>query len=391
MVDPIYQKTMNYKDAYNNAISEYLGVSQKQIHTYWKGRVALYTALKAMGIGPGDEVLLPAFTCVVVPNAILYIGATPIYVDIDKETLCASTASIEAKITPKTKCILIQNMLGMSFEVDELVTLAKKNGIYTIEDCTHGFGGSYMGVANGLKTDCAFFSSQWNKPFSTGIGGILYIKNETLMEPVQVLNTELKAPSLKNVLILRFLIFARTYILKKWSYWFLLRMYRKLSTMGLVVGSSSKEEIEGIDEPSNYFMASSNLQAKKGINALKKLEDVLLKRKSNGRILNEWMVSHNKYHLSEQLIKNHSFLKFPVLVKDRELFLKAAENQKIPMGDWFTSPLHPVQGDLSSWKLTASEFPNACEISRQIVNLPTDINPMDSLIQFLEKHKNELL
>jgi len=61
------------------------------------------------------------------------------------------------------------------------------------------------------------------------------------------------------------------------------------------------------------------------------------------------------------------------------------------MGDWFTSPLHPVQDDLSQWKLNVSEFPIAQEVSRQIVNLPTDINHMDSLMRFLEKHKNELL
>ena len=84
-------------------------------------------------------------------------------------------------------------------------------------------------------------------------------------------------------------------------------------------------------------------------------------------------------------------MKFPAIVKDRALFLKAAENHKIPMGDWFTSPLHPVQGDQSEWKLSVAEFPNALEISAQIVNLPTDLENLDPLIDFLEKHKNELL
>lgn len=382
---------MNYKAAYHKAISETLGVSENHIYTYWKGRVALYTALKAIGIGPGDEVILPAFTCVVVPNAILYLGATPIYVDIQKESLCATSKAIEAKITSNTKCILIQNMLGMSFEVDEIISVAKNHKIYTIEDCTHGFGGTYKGISNGLKTDFAFFSSQWNKPFSTGIGGILYVQNKNLLETVKNINKELLAPSFTNVLNLRILIFARTYILKNWSYWFLLRLYRKLSAIGLVVGSSSKEEIEGIEEPANYFMNSSIVQTKNGVKALNKLTVILSTRKKNGLNLNDWMISNNKYHLSEAHLKNHSFLKYPILVKNRDAFLKAAENNKIPMGDWFISPLHPVKGDLSKWKLSVSEFPNALEISRQIVNLPTDINHMDSLIQFLEKHKNELL
>ena len=103
------------------------------------------------------------------------------------------------------------------------------------------------------------------------------------------------------------------------------------------------------------------------------------------------MRNNDKYHLNSGLLPDHSFLKFPALVKNRVLFLKAAENHKIPMGDWFTSPLHPVQGDLSEWKLSVAEFPNALEISAQIVNLPTDLYDMGPLLDFLEKNKNELL
>ena len=141
----------------------------------------------------------------------------------------------------------------------------------------------------------------------------------------------------------------------------------------------------------DYFMGLSDVQAKKGVKALKKLDTVLQIRQKNGRRVNDWMKDHDKYHLKAALLTNHSFLKFPALVKDRALFLKAAENHRIPMGDWFTSPLHPVQGDLSEWKLSVAEFPNALEISAQIVNLPTDQDDMGPLLDFLEKNKNELL
>ncbi len=382
---------MNFNKEYCLLISKHLGVSENTIFTYWKGRVALYAALKAMGIGAGDEVILPAFTCVVVPNAVLYLGATPVYVDIDKETLCTSVSAVESKITSNTKCILIQNMLGLSSEVDEIIDITKKKGIYSIEDCTHGFGGSYEGIRNGLKTDCAFYSTQWNKPFSTGVGGILYVNNETLLPAIERLNKELKTPSIKNVMVLRSLLYARKYLLKNWSYWFLIRLYRRLSSLGLVVGSSSKQEIDGIHKPGGYFMGLSEVQAKTGVKALNNLDVILQKRKKNGNRLNDWMRDHSKYHIKEALLPNHSFLKFPALVKDRILFLKAAENHKIPMGDWFTSPLHPVKGDLSEWKLSVAEFPIACEISAQIVNLPTDLDDMGPLFDFLEKHKNELI
>ena len=120
---------MSLHEKYRSVLASYLGVQEEQVSLYWKGRVALYSVLKAMEIGPGDEVILPGFTCVVVPNAVMYLGATPVYVDINPSTLCCDTASIEQAITPKTKAILIQNMLGLSDQVDEIVAIAKKKGI----------------------------------------------------------------------------------------------------------------------------------------------------------------------------------------------------------------------------------------------------------------------
>ena len=177
---------MNISDKYKTELGSFLNVKKDAISLYWKGRIALYTALKSMGISKGDEVIIPAFTCVVVPNAIIYLGAIPIYVDIEEKNLCTTKDLIEKKITNKTKCIIIQNMLGLSNEVDEIVLLAKNHGLYTIEDCTHGFGGKYNGIYNGLKSDCSFYSSQWNKPFSTGVGGILLVNNTHLLSQIEI-------------------------------------------------------------------------------------------------------------------------------------------------------------------------------------------------------------
>ena len=102
-------------------------------------------------------------------------------------------------------------MLGLSNEVDEIVLLAKNHGLYTIEDCTHGFGGKYNGIYNGLKSDCSFYSSQWNKPFSTGVGGILLVNNQNLQSKIEINNKNLSKPSNKSKLTLHLLILFRTY------------------------------------------------------------------------------------------------------------------------------------------------------------------------------------
>jgi dTDP-4-amino-4,6-dideoxygalactose transaminase len=381
---------MNVELTYQSRIAEYLHVDAEQVSLYWKGRVALYTVLKAMGVGPGDEVVLPAFTCVVVPNAILYLGATPIYVDINPTVLCCSAEQIEQVLTPKTKAILIQNMLGLSFEVEEIVSMAKAKGIYTIEDCTHGFGGKHQGVFNGLRSDASFFSSQWNKPFSTGIGGMLLINNRDLLQSVNLLYSNLIKPSAKDQVILFILIWARTYLLKGFTYWTFLRMYRWLSKKGVVVGSSSASELEGIHMPKDYVKGMSKVQCRAGIKALSTLDQVISQRKISGISVHEWLTSQGKTTVPAEHLAQHAFLKYPMLVKDRALFLQHAEKEKIPLGDWFISPLHPVLDSLEPWGLEVSNVPNAVYISKHIVNLPLGV-PVHRLINFLELYKNEII
>lgn len=380
---------MSTQDTYRTDLADFLGINADRISLYWKGRVGLYAVLKAMGLGPGDEVILPAFTCVVVPNAILYTGATPVYVDINPNSLCCDVQSIEKAITPKTKAILIQNMLGLSYEVHEIGSLAKARGIYTIEDCTHGFGGKYQGQVNGLMSDAAFFSSQWNKPFSTGIGGMLVINHRALKEPLQKINATLVAPSFKDRVVLSALIWARTYLLKGYTYWTLLRWYRWMSNKGWVVGSSSSEELVGTTMPEGYVKGMSLVQCRKGIKSLKSLQKAMLLRKNNALKVHDWLVEHHKMCVPQPLMEDHAFLKYPVLVKDREAFIEKAEKARLPLGDWFISPLHPVKSSLVPWGLNINQYPHARYISQHIVNLPLE-GDLSRLMNFLELCQNEI-
>jgi len=111
-----------------------------KLYSFFKGRIALYAFLDGMGIGKGDQVLMPAYTCAVVPNAVLYKGAQPVYVDIELDSFSVNPKLVEAALTPSVKAVLCQNTYGLSAHVDEVVALCKERGIWSIEDCTHGFG-----------------------------------------------------------------------------------------------------------------------------------------------------------------------------------------------------------------------------------------------------------
>ena len=377
----VYEK--NVKSFFNNEV--------KFLHSYWKARVGLYALLRAMNVKESDEVILPAFTCVVVPNAILYLGAKPVYVDINPETYNVDANRLEEAITDQTKVIICQNTYGLSTDLGQINKLAQENGLFTIEDCTHGFGGTYNDVPNGLSCDAAIYSTQWNKPFSTGIGGFVVAKDEKIAKSLSVLNEELVSPSVLELINLKFLYFVRRYLIKEYTYWTLVRFYRWLSSRNIVVGSSSGEEITSVEMPADYFKAFSRVQAKEGLRTLPKLKDDLVKRKETAECYTSFLKQLGKNHVDGGLFDNHSFLKYPLLVNQREEFMRLAEKNQIEMGDWFISPLHPVEGDLSPWKLDREKFPVANYISSHVVNLPTTPTDLDKVLTFLAKHSDFII
>ena len=310
---------------YKKAIAEYLGVDSSQISLYWRGRVALYCMLKAFGVKNGDEVILPAFTCVVVPSAIKYLGATPVYVDIHPETFNIDVLQIEKKITSKTKIILAQNTFGLSADLAPILELAKKYNLKVIEDCAHGFGGHYQGKKNGTICHAAFFSTQWNKPFSTGIGGILLCNEVEYLEKINQIHQSLPPPSLKKKWMLWFQIFIKKNILRPSIYWWALKIYRSATEKGWISGSSDAGELDGPVMPKNYLLQASNVQARKGLIALKNFKKNLTHRKKIATLYAHAFRELGFPPISVPKDVNHTFLKYPFMVKDRNQFMAHAK------------------------------------------------------------------
>lgn len=378
--------------AYKKNIKKILAADMSiDIFFYWKARVALYALLKVMGVNKDDEVILPAYTCVVVPNALIYLGAKPVYIDVSPESYNMELKQVKEAITARTKVIICQNTYGLSTDLEALNQLAKKQGLLTLEDCTHGFGGFYAGVPNGLSCDAAIYSSQWNKPFSTGIGGFAVTKNTDIAARLNELNLSLVSPSVKERLNLKILYFIRRYLITEVSYWPLVQFYRWLSRHNLVVGSSSGEEIISVEMPVGYFKAFSNTQAKEGLRNLPNLEQDLVLRKKNAYLYTDFLAQKGKNHVAKKWFENHSFLKYPLLVNKRSEFMLLAEKHRIALGEWFTSPLHPVEGDLSAWEFDRERYPVATYLSSHVVNLPTTPTDINKVLKFLERYERYIM
>lgn len=337
---------------------------------FFKGRVALYAILKAMGVKYGDEIILPGFTCVVVPNAIIYLGAKPVYVDIDPSTYNIDTDSIEKKITAKTKVVIAQHTFGIPAQMDRIGELAGKYNLYVIEDSCHAIGSKYLQQEVGTFGDAAFFSSQWSKPVTTGLGGWAQINNEQLRKNMEELYPGCIEPSLREELMLRLQYLTYSLLFKPSLFWLIQETYRWLSRAGLAIGSSSNEELE-CNMPVGFEKKMTNWQKKLLENKLAEITRVIAHRK--------WVTSLYEAMCKEKGIRavdlpddyDPVFLRYPIRVGFKEKILAEAKKRKIEMGDWFVSPVHP---NLVNWGKAGYQegmCPVAEKICREIVNLPT--------------------
>lgn len=151
------------------------------------GTVSLHLALAALGIGEGDEVIVPDFTFAASANTVIHVGARPVLVDVDPETWCISPETIERAITPRTRAIMPVHVFGRPAPMTEIQALAKKHGIYVIEDCAEAHGARYDGKPVGSFSDVSSFSFFANKIITTGEGGICLANDPDLASRMRVL------------------------------------------------------------------------------------------------------------------------------------------------------------------------------------------------------------
>jgi perosamine synthetase len=171
-----------YLSLFENSFSEFIGV--KHAAAVSNGTVALHVALLALGVGPGDEVIVPTLTYISSVNAIKYTGATPVFVDSLADTWQMDPADVSAKISEKTKAIMVVHLYGHPCDMDSLFSIAKKQNLFMIEDCAEAIGSKYKGKSVGTFGDIATFSFFGNKTITTGEGGMVVTNDETLHDRV---------------------------------------------------------------------------------------------------------------------------------------------------------------------------------------------------------------
>lgn len=180
----------SYVDKFENEFAKY--VNSKTAVVTMNGTAALELALRTLGIGKDDEVIVSSLTFISPVNTIKYVGAEPVFVDVCKDTWVMDTEKIEDLITPRTKAILPVHIYGQAVDMDRVMEIAKKYNLFVIEDATESLGATYNGIMLGNIGDIGCFSFNGNKIITTGAGGMLVTNNEETGKRAKYLSTQTK-------------------------------------------------------------------------------------------------------------------------------------------------------------------------------------------------------
>jgi len=171
--------------AFESKFSDYLGGGHALAVS--NGTVALQLGLTALGIGRGDEVIVPNFTFGASINAIIHSGATPVLADVDADTWTIDLDDLKRLITPRTRAVMPVHIYGQPAKIDEINEIARANGIFVVEDCAEALGATYKKRRIGLDGDCTCFSFFANKSITTGEGGMLVFKDAEVAKQARIL------------------------------------------------------------------------------------------------------------------------------------------------------------------------------------------------------------
>jgi len=300
---------------------------------------ALHLSLLALGIKPGDEVITTPLTFAATANVIVHVGAKPVFVDINRDTLNIDPKKIEEKITNKTKAIIPVHLAGQPCEMDEITRIAKKHNLKIIEDAAHAIGAEYKNKKIGSMSDAVCFSFYPIKNITTGEGGAVLTNNEELAEKIRIL-------SLHGI---------------SSDAW---KRYMK----------DGEPNVWHLIEP-GFKYNMTDIQASLGIHQIDKLDHFLDIRKSYANVYEKEFSNFKGIILSRKIDDvKHACHLFPIILDTDELtvnrdeFINAMKKENIGTGVHFPSLISSYYSSTYGYK--EEDFPNVTFVSKRIVSLP---------------------
>lgn len=318
--------------------ADYLKV--KYVAAVSSGTSGLHLALLALGIGPGDEVIVPTLTFIATVNAVKYVGAKPVFIDSEEETWSLDVKKLKSVITPKTKAIIPVHLYGHPVDMDPLIKIAKKNKIFIVEDAAEAHGAEYKGKKVGTFGDIAVFSLFGNKVITSGEGGLVATNYK---------NIDLKV-----------------------------RLYRD---QGLT--KADREKFHYRHPVIGYNYGMSNLQAAVAVAQLERIDEFIRKKREIAKIYKEYLGNIEGITLSPEKswAKNIFWMFSLVLTKEmrvtRDQLIQLLKRKGIETRPFFY-PIHT----LPPYNIKKT-FPIAEKIAARGLNLPSSVLLKENEIKYV--------
>ena len=361
---------------FQETFSRYLDVEKESVFLFNSGRSALVSLLKAFDINEGDEVLLQAFTCNAVPNPVLWVRATPVYVDVNAETYNIDVTDLEKKITPRAKAIIVQHTFGQTAPLKEILAIARERKLIVIEDCAHALGATHDGKLLGTFGDGAFFSFGRDKVISSVYGGAAILKLQTTNYKLQTIYNELPYPSVNwvkqqlrhPILMEKLLRWYNTPLTNYGIGKFLLQCSQATRFLSKAVHWKEK-----VGKKPDYFPARlPNALAHLALLQFERLDAFNSHRRELAEFYFRELQTTN-YKL-QTLIDGHIYLRYPVRHPDAHEIIRRARKQGILLGDWYNSVVAPDDTNLENMQYKNGSCPTAERLTKETFNLPTNPN-----------------
>ncbi|MCX6721722.1 MAG: DegT/DnrJ/EryC1/StrS family aminotransferase [Candidatus Staskawiczbacteria bacterium] len=341
-----------------NKFKKYLGV--KYAFSFNSGRSSFFAILKSLNLPDGSEVASQAFTCNAVPNPVLWADLKPCYIDCNKDDFNMDADDLKAKITVKTRVVVVQHTFGLPCDMDKIRAVCSEYpGIVLIEDCAHSLGAEFKGEKVGAHNKAAFFSFSRDKIISSVYGGMATTNDPILGKKLEELQKEFGQPSnfwifqqLLHPILLSYIILPIYNLLDLGKIFLVLSQWFHILSKAV-----SWQEKQG-KRPDYFPKALPNALAVLALNQFNKLE------------------KFNSFVLPPKISdRKNVFLRFTVKCKDaNEIIYKAWHKQNILLGDWYTTTVAPFDTNMEEIRYIPGSCKNAEDLARITLNLPTHIN-----------------
>ncbi len=357
---------------------------------FWRGRVALWSIIRALGLEEGDEVLLPAYTCEMVPAAVRFAGAKCSYVDLAPGQFNPTWEDYASAITSRTRVILCQHTYGLRQPVDIFRKRLEGRKIVIVEDCCQfvGFDESDHVAKSGAA---AFFSNQWTKPLSTGLGGIASFNNPVLYKRVLKARGSFSTKGHRRrerSLALQMIV--HKFTVNEWTRPVMASVYRWMQKAGLVHGTTAAAEY-GESVPEDYAAAPAVLQSELGMRGLENWRQNVSRRREQTEL---FMAS-----LSEMSGGTSKFFEdggcpplwsVPMLVENKDELLQHARRAGLPLSTWFNRiPAHVAPSSAGIYDYEPGLCENTEKMFEREIHLMTgpavSLNRAQAALKMLKK------